>query len=122
MSMPGTLLFAQSFSAKEWDVISKRILDMNAENKMLQQNAVADMMTISLLKSACVNKDSVISKMDRDSKLLLKEIGLKNKESEIKDKQNSDCEADNKKQKVLKWIFIIAIPVAFEEGYRLHKK
>lgn len=120
--MPGTQLFAQSFSTKEWEIISKRILDQNAENKMLKQNAVADSITMSFLRQAHVNTDSVISKISHDNKLLLRKISVKDKELVVKGKETADCEKDRRKQKILKWIFIIAVPIAFEEGYRLHKK
>lgn len=117
--MLGIRSFAQSFSAKEWDVISKRILDQNAENKMLKQNATADSITMSSLRQAHINTDSVIAKLSRDNKLLLRKVAVKDRELAVKGEENADCEGELKKNKFLKWVFIMSIPVSFGVGYKL---
>lgn len=98
------------------------MLDMFSENKMLKENAIADSTTIHILAGAKIAADSQINKLSRKSILLSTKLALKEDEIAIKDRQNKDYKSGEKKQKLLKWIFIILVPVAFEEGYRLHKK
>jgi len=89
---------------------------------MLKQNAVADSITMAFLRKAHISTDSVISKMSHDYNLLVRKIELKDKEIGIKSEENADCQGDLKKNKFLKWVFIIAIPISFEAGYKLGRK
>lgn len=95
--------YGQSFSKSEWDVISKRILDQNAENKMLRSNAKSDSATIAYLLVAHYDKDSTINKLaEKNVNLLIK---LSNDTKIIRKQIDNikDCEAEVKKQKTLKW-------------------
>lgn len=100
-----------SFTKSELSTIFRKALEIDVENIKLKRNAHADSIAIVDLKESLKASNKALEKQQEATRKAV-EIGQTfHAEGVLKDQEVTQARREIRKQKVLKWVAIVTIPV-----------